>query len=133
VELFFGNSTGPVQVSLLGSFTSQTGGPDGINYFGWYTIQPDGTLGTMVRLLSSAAPVDTGGTAVDPANHQHFAIFLAADNRFVLGMEDSTPNDLDFNNMIVQVAAGVPEPTSAFFVGSALRCAVYLPLRAVCR
>jgi hypothetical protein len=58
-NMFFGNSMGSVQVSLLGNFTSQTGGAsDGINYFGWYTIQADGTLGTMTRLLSAAAPVN---------------------------------------------------------------------------
>jgi hypothetical protein len=158
-NMFFGNSIGSVQVSLLGNFTSQTGGPDGINYFGWYAIQSDGTLGSMATLWSSAAPVDTfavfspngnygfflenvkglgtpfeadyfwfmnsafdstGGTAVDPANHQHFAVFSPADNRFVLGMEDSTPGDLDFNDMIVQVTTGVPEPASAVLAGGAL-------------
>ena len=107
-NMFFGNSIGSVQVSLLGNFTSQTGSPDGINYFGWYAIQPDGTLGSMATLWSSAAPVDT------------FAVFSPADNRFVLGMEDSTPGDLDFNDMIVQVATGVPEPASAVLAGGAL-------------
>ncbi len=159
-NMFFGYSMGSVQVSLLGNFTSQTGGAsDGINYFGWYTIQADGTLGTMTRLLSAAAPVNTSaifspggdygffienvkglgdpfeadyfwfmnsafdhteGTAVDPADHQHFAVFSSAADHFVLGMEDGTPGDLDFNDMIVQVTAGVPEPASAVFVSGAL-------------
>jgi Domain of unknown function (DUF4114) len=158
-NMFFGNSIGSVQVSLLGNFTSQTGGPDGINYFGWYAIQPDGTLGSMSALWSSEAAVNTsalfspggnygffienvkrlgapleadyfwfmnsafdstGGSAVDPANHQHFAVFSPAENRFVLGMEDATPGDLDFNDMIVQVTTGVPEPASAVFTGGAL-------------
>jgi hypothetical protein len=158
-NMFFGNLSGSVQVSLLGNFTSQRGGADGINYFGWYAIQPDGTLGTMTRLWSSADAVNTsalfspgsnygffienvkglgtpfeadyfwfmnsafdstGGTAVDPANHQHFAVFSPGDNHFVLGMEDSTPGDLDFNDMIVQVTTGVPEPASAGVVGGVL-------------
>jgi hypothetical protein len=168
-NMFFANSIGSVQVSLLGNFTSQTGGPDGINYFGWYAIQPDGTLGMMTRLWSSAAPIDTyavfspggnygffienvkglgtpaeadyfwfmntaftstGGTAVDPANHQHFAVFSPIGNRFVLGMEDSTPGDLDFNDMIVQVTAGVPEPASgALLAGFLALCGLLAAVR----
>ncbi|HMJ62708.1 MAG TPA: DUF4114 domain-containing protein [Bryobacteraceae bacterium] len=167
-NMFFGNSAGSVAVSLLGNFTSQTGGPGGINYFGWYAIRPDGTLGSMATLWSSAAAVNTsavfspgsnygffienvkglgtpfeadyfwfmnsafdstGGTAVDPANHQHFAVFSPADNRFVLGMEDATPGDLDYNDMIVQVTTGVPEPASAIFVLCGLLAAArHLPV-----
>ena len=171
-NMFFSNSVGSVEVSLLGNFTSQTGGPDGVNYFGWYALQPDGTLGVMHNLWSSAAPVgtsavfnpvsnygfflenvkglgtpaeadyfwfmntafdSTGGTAVDPANHQHFAVFSPGADRFVLGIEDATPGDLDFNDMIVQVSAGVPEPRPALCVGAALLLCVLLLRRGVCR
>ena len=170
-NMFFGNSFESVEVSLLGNFTSQTGGPDGVNYFGWYALQPDGTLGLIRTLWSSAAPVgtsavfnpggnygffienvkglgtpfeadyfwfmntaftSTGGTAIDPANHQHFAVFSPGPDRFVLGMEDATPGDLDFNDMIVQVSAGVPEPAPAALVGGALLLCI-LPLRPAIR
>jgi hypothetical protein len=171
-NLFFGDSAGSVEVSLLGNFTSQTGGPNGVNYFGWYALQADGTLGAMSNLWSSAVSLgtsavftpggdygffienvkglgtpaeadyfwfmntafaSTGGTAVDPANHQHFAVFSAGADRFVLGMEDATPGDLDFNDMIVQVSTGVPEPASLAFVGSGLLLCVLLVRRGVCR
>ncbi|HEY3454762.1 MAG TPA: DUF4114 domain-containing protein [Bryobacteraceae bacterium] len=170
-NMFFGNSFGSVEVSLLGNFTSQTGGPDGVNYLGWYALQSDGTLGLMQTLWSSAALVgasavfspggnygffienvkglgtpfeadyfwfmntaftSTGGTAVDPANHQHFAVFSPGPNQFVLGMEDATPGDLDFNDMIVQVSAGVPEPAPAALMGGALLLCI-LPLRRAVR
>ena len=45
----------------------------------------------------------------------------------VLGMEDATPGDLDFNDMIVQVSAGVPEPVPAALVGGVLLLCI-LPL-----
>lgn len=171
-NMFFGDSVGQVRVSLLGVFTSQIGNADGVDYFGWYSIRSDGTLGAMARLWSSAEPVgtsaifdpngnygffieniqgmgtpfqadyfwfmntafdSTGGTAVDPANHQHFAIFSGAQNRFWLGMEDSTPGDLDFNDLIVQVTAGVPEPASFTLMTGGLLFCGYLFRRVIHR
>jgi hypothetical protein len=170
-NMFLNHSGGSVEVSLLGNFTSQTGGPNGVNYFGWYDLQPDGTLGMIHNLWSSASAgasavftpgaaygffvenvkglgtpaeadyfwfmntafASTGGTAVDPANHQHFAVFSPGADRFVLGIEDATPGDLDFNDMIVQVSTGVPEPGPAVFVGGALLASVLLLRRGVCR
>jgi hypothetical protein len=69
----FTASGAPVAASLLGAFTNQTGPPGGTNYFGWYEINPNNTLGAMSLLFSSVAAVGTTAT-FDPTGEYGFYI-----------------------------------------------------------
>lgn len=156
----------PVTVSLLGINTNQVGtNGSGTDYFGWYTINSNGTIGKTTQLWSSTSAVNstsatfapTAGTSYgfyfenvqDPGKSyesdyfwfmnaadntatgagtpqstslQHFTVFSSnPDGTFYLGLEDNHGmGDLDYNDMIVKVENGVPEPASILLIGCGL-------------
>jgi hypothetical protein len=72
-SMIFTASGTPVAATLLGIFTNQSGPPSGTDYFGWYEINPNNTLGAMSQLFSSLAAVGTTAT-FDPTGEYGFYI-----------------------------------------------------------
>ncbi len=71
-NISFVNSGSAQQVTLLGTFSNQNGiPPSGTDYFGWYSINPNGSIGSMTQLFTSTEPI--GSTAVfDPTGKYGF-------------------------------------------------------------
>jgi len=65
-NMAFVNPGSPVSISLLGTFTNQKGNGNGTDYFGWYAINADGSIGAMTQLWSSTAPVNTTSAIITP-------------------------------------------------------------------
>ncbi len=73
---YFGNGTsaasdmsftgaGTAQVAkLLGAFTNKNGSVNGTDYFGWYSLNPNGTIGSVTQLFSATAAAGTSAAFV---------------------------------------------------------------------
>ena len=75
-NMSFQSSGSAISVSLVGQFTNQIGvAPNtGYNVFGWYTINPDGTIGAMTSLWNSKT--DTIGESATFTPTGHYGLFF---------------------------------------------------------
>jgi hypothetical protein len=71
-NMSFNNNGIAVSVSLLGAFSNQKGGTNGVDYFGWYAIKADGTIGAMTRLWSSTTPASGTSAVFTPTGNYGF-------------------------------------------------------------
>lgn len=75
-NMSFQSQGAPVTVSLLGLNTNQTGGNSGTDYFGWYTINSNGTIGTTTQLWRSTSPANSTSATFTPTAGSSYGFYL---------------------------------------------------------
>jgi hypothetical protein len=148
-NMYFQSSGVPVTVSLLGMYTNQIGSAKnpGYNVFGWYEVNPNGTIGAVTTLWNSKTGTVGESATFSPTgdygladyfwfmnqtqdysagpdknpvdSYQHFAVFSGVPGQYFIGMDDTNNGDRDFNNMIIKVS-NAPEPPLLVLAGLGL-------------